>query len=66
MHAVARIGSGLMHQDWALDHGADGGGLCMMLWVWKREEEIREGNNNIGRYRRGDVVGNDTPNIEQL
>lgn len=55
-----------MHQDWALDHGADGGGLCMMLWVWKREEEIREGNNNIGRYRRGDVVGNDTPNIEQL
>jgi len=54
VHEVARIGSGLMHQDWALDHGADDDGLCKMLWVWEREEETRERNNNVGRYRRGD------------
>jgi len=55
-----------MHCDWAQCHSADDGRLCKMLWVWEREEGIRERNNDIGRYRHGDVVGNDTPNIEQL
>jgi len=66
VRAVMGIRGGLMHCDWAQGYGADDDGLCKMLWVGKREEETRERNNDIGRHRRGDVVGNDTPNVEQL
>jgi len=66
VRVVLRTSGGLMLCDWAHGHSANDCGLCKMLWVWEREEETRERNNNVGRYRRGDVVGNDTPNTEEL